>query len=350
MITGAPKRIAFPFSGQTVGGSHHSTLEIIKALDRAKYEPVIVLHDDAGPLATLLRAQDLTFEKLPPGFLSVLRFIKSQKINAVHLDNGPLRLFWLPAAKIARISYIHFQRTLVLRGHFEKRLSYALCDAVISNSKQTQQSLPPLPARIKQAVSYPVISLAQTPRNRSQNPVPVVGYVANMRPEKRPLVFIEAAKILKNSGLRARYVMVGGFFGDEENIIKTALEKAGLADDFTFTGAVADAQEYIAAFDLLLVPAMREAFGRVLVEAMGLGTPVIAADAGGHREIIEDGINGILIPVDDAAGFAAASRNVLEDSALRKRLIAGGLATAQKFAPETQIRAVMSVYDALLQF
>ena len=357
-----PRRILYPFSGKTVGGSHHSTLAIIDALDRSKFEPVIVLHENGGPLANLLRAENRAYETLPLNFFAALHFIKKHRIDAVHLDNGSLRLYWFPAAKLCRVPYIHFQRTLVLRGHLEKRFSYALFDAAISNSKQTQHSIPKLPKHVLQAISYPVINLAYSPQDRAQNrdfclhaagltaQKPLIGYVANMRDEKRPLTFIAAAKILKEHGIDAHYYMVGGVDGDEEQKLKNAVANANLTADFTFTGAVHDAQKYIGGFDLLITPAMREAFGRVLIEAMGLGTPVIAADAGGHKEIIDHGKNGFLVPVDDAAAFAQAAQNILQDPALRERIVSNGLATAAgKFSAARQIDAVTRIYKALLK-
>ena len=73
-------------------------------------------------------------------------------------------------------------------------------------------------------------------------------------------------------------------------------------------------EPWIAACDVLLVPAVEEPFGRSLIEAMLLGTPLIAADSGGNPEIIRHGETGYLVPPDDPDAFAERTLALLEDT------------------------------------
>src|SRR3546814_9209528 len=69
----------------------------------------------------------------------------------------------------------------------------------------------------------------------------------------------------------------------------------------------------MAACDALLVTAVDEPFGRTLIEAMLLETPVIAANSGGNPEAIEDGENGLIVPPDDPESFADAALALIDD-------------------------------------
>lgn len=78
-----------------------------------------------------------------------------------------------------------------------------------------------------------------------------------------------------------------------------------------------------------------ENFPHTVVEALAVGTPVIATAVGGVAEIVEDGHNGLLVPAGDSEAFAAALRRFLEDADLRERLRAAAAPSVERFAPES---------------
>jgi len=88
----------------------------------------------------------------------------------------------------------------------------------------------------------------------------------------------------------------------------------------------------LAACDAFLAPNEGgESFGMILVEAMAAGLPIVASAIPGFDEVVEDGVDGLLVPPGDAAGFAAALRRVLTDAALAGRLSATGRAHAARY-------------------
>jgi glycosyltransferase involved in cell wall biosynthesis len=88
--------------------------------------------------------------------------------------------------------------------------------------------------------------------------------------------------------------------------------------------------------------------GQVVLEAMAAGVPVVAADAGGPAEVIEDGVTGLLYPPGNVAALAEALQTLAADEALRARLAEAGRQRVANFAPETVARQVMALYRGLL--
>jgi glycosyltransferase involved in cell wall biosynthesis len=92
--------------------------------------------------------------------------------------------------------------------------------------------------------------------------------------------------------------------------------------------------ELLRAADGVLLPSSWENFPHVLVEALSVGTPVVATAVGGVPEIVEDGTNGLLVPPNDPDSLAAAIGRLLDDAALRDRLRDGARPSVARFAPE----------------
>ncbi|MFL5797825.1 MAG: glycosyltransferase family 4 protein [Actinomycetota bacterium] len=108
---------------------------------------------------------------------------------------------------------------------------------------------------------------------------------------------------------------------------------------------------YHAAAELFLSPATgQESFGYVLVEAMAAGLPVVASDIPGYREVVRDGVDGLLVRPSDAEALAAAVRTVLDDLDLAGRLSEAGRARARDFSWETVADRLEALYgDATAQ-
>lgn len=96
-------------------------------------------------------------------------------------------------------------------------------------------------------------------------------------------------------------------------------------------------------------PSVRgESFGMVLLEAMAAGCALVASDLDGHRNVATDGVNALLVPVGDPSALARALLRVLEDDALRARLIAGGRARAEELSMDRLAEAYLEIYASIL--
>jgi glycosyltransferase involved in cell wall biosynthesis len=98
--------------------------------------------------------------------------------------------------------------------------------------------------------------------------------------------------------------------------------------------------ELFAAADASVLSSSWENFPHAVVEALAVGTPVIATRVGGVPEVVEDGVNGLLVPPGDAAALAEAVRRFFADGALRDRLRAAAAPSVERFAPDTIVDAL----------
>jgi glycosyltransferase involved in cell wall biosynthesis len=114
-------------------------------------------------------------------------------------------------------------------------------------------------------------------------------------------------------------------------------------------GFVHDVPHALAGLDLLLHPGGAEGLGTAVVEAMALGVPCVAFAAGGLTEIIDDGINGTLVPQGDAPGFARATAHLVVDDRARRRLGDAGPERASGFSPDRMVDAILSAYRDVLE-
>ena len=106
---------------------------------------------------------------------------------------------------------------------------------------------------------------------------------------------------------------------------------------------------YHAAADVFCSPAVgQESFGIVLVEAMAAGVPVVATDIPGYREVVRDGVDGLLVPPNDPAALAGAIGRVLSEPELASALAAGGRARATGFAWDAVVPRLEAVYGRAL--
>jgi glycosyltransferase involved in cell wall biosynthesis len=167
---------------------------------------------------------------------------------------------------------------------------------------------------------------------------PLVGIVGRLEPWKGQDVFLRAAARVSRSHPDARFLVVGGAIlgweGDYPDDLRRLAAELGLGDRVHFAGHQADVQPWFDALDVVVHASLGEPFGLVLVEAMALGKPLVAAAAGGPLEIVEDWESGLLVPPGDPATLAGSLVRVLDDPALASALGRGATKRANSFSEE----------------
>ena len=368
-------RVLYPFSGDSVGGAQISSIELISCLTKYNIEPVIFLHSN-GPLAQYLRSRQINFiigEKIPLAqnralffeivrmllsALLVARFLVKNKIDVVHTNDGTMHKTWLVGSKVAKIKFVWHQRSY----DNSRRIGlYALlANRVITISEYCRSGLSKtiLPRTLLiydffpllTAEPNPVLKRAEIVRLSAQpGEVKIIGYVANITEQKRPFKFLEIASDLKKSTSQPLiFVMIGSYNEEMLAQLKEAKLNFGLGPEVMFLGPKTEISSWIAAFDVLVAPAKNEGLGRTLIEAIQVGTPVVASDHGGHREILEKNCMGVLIDPDDTGAFSTSILKQLDDKNLSRKSMAQAKCNIEKkFSQPKLVKDIFDVYQAL---
>jgi glycosyltransferase involved in cell wall biosynthesis len=179
----------------------------------------------------------------------------------------------------------------------------------------------------------------------------VVGFFGSLVTRKRPLLFVDA--IAEMRAQAPDLPLAAPIFGQDRQDLTDAIRQRaaarGVADCVHLMGFRHPPEPWMAACDVLLVPAVDEPFGRTLIEAMLLSTIVVAAASGGNPEAIRDGVTGHLVPVDDAVAFANRTLDLLADPVRMSALAEAARRDARaRFGLRQHAAAIMGVYDAML--
>ena len=194
-----------------------------------------------------------------------------------------------------------------------------------------------------------VFRLPDTNQKRTDGPF-TIGYVGRMLPGKGLKVLADALGQLTSEDWRL--LVVGD--GPEREGFEQQLSSYGIRDRATFTGAIDFAliPDYFHQLDVMVIPTettkrIREQFGRVIVEAMASGVPVIGSTCGAIPEVIGDA--GIVFPEGNAPALATAIRQVLSDENMRLRLKTAGQARVGQFSWETVAEKTYRLYEQVLR-
>jgi glycosyltransferase involved in cell wall biosynthesis len=175
----------------------------------------------------------------------------------------------------------------------------------------------------------------------------VVGGIANFKPQKGPLDFIEAARRAHEASRHLRFFFAGD--GELRGEVERAVTSAGLDGVVRLLGWRSDVAELLSASDLFLLTSLFEGLPRVVLQAMAAGLPVVATDTGGTAEVVRDGITGRLVPPGAPEAAARAVVALAESASLRARM---GAAGCRELGAEFDIRKMVTdleaIYDDLL--
>jgi glycosyltransferase involved in cell wall biosynthesis len=180
----------------------------------------------------------------------------------------------------------------------------------------------------------------------------VVVYVGRTVAAKGMNTLARAFRLIADAEQEAYLLVVGGRLEGErgtysrERFGRAVGEQA--AAHVLWQGIRGRVAPFIAAADVLVLPSRREGFGLTLAEAGALGRPVVATDTRGARAVVDPGVTGYLVPVDDADALAARALELLRDRGLAMRIgAAGRRRTAERFRREAVLAAYLEGYEEL---
>lgn len=370
-------RACFPFAGDTLGGSHLSTLLLMEGLKQEGIEAVAILHRTDGLLAAELRKRGISWitapavrivgnGKLLPQLWGMMAAasplaacISQERFDLVHVNDLRMQLTWAMAAKLAGAKLIWHQRST----NNSRRLGWysMLADAKLTISQFCLDRFSPLLAKGFQVIDNPFQTQAPRPdrslakaRLLLEAGLPpetkIVGFVGNFMARKRPEFFVHCSRVIcDRTGEKLFFPIFGEPRSEVKEQVVEAIEQRGVNHVCRIMGERFPIEPWLAACDVLLAPARDEPFGRTLVEAMLVGTPVVASDSGGHREIIKHGVNGLLVPMADVDGHAEAVLSLLRSREMAEQMAEQAyLSAIQRFSVPRHAAEIASLYRKIM--
>jgi len=174
----------------------------------------------------------------------------------------------------------------------------------------------------------------------------VVGTVGWLLPIKGPVHLLRAMPYVWERYPEACLMFVGK--GELEKELKEEVHRMGALGKVEFLGWRDDIPEIMQVFDVFVLPSRNEGMGRVLVEAMAAGKPVVASRVGGILDLVKEGQNGFFAAPGDEKGLAIAIKKLLDNKKMRDEMGKKGREMAREFSVERMVEKIDLLYASLL--
>jgi glycosyltransferase involved in cell wall biosynthesis len=378
-------RVLHPITRLTLGGSSENTIASCVALDRAGYDCMLATsfrESDASSLADARRRgcrvvdiPALGREVAPLADLTALaelvRLMRRERPAIVHTHTSKAGFIGRLAAVIARApAVIHQPHGHIFYGYYSPRRTAVFTalerqaarwtDRIITlTDRGAQEHLARGIGRAEQYVAVPSgvptaeLRAAAPPRGEARarlgldpDAFIVVG-LGRLVPIKGFDLLARALPAVVAQIPSARGLLVGD--GAERAHLGAIAASMGVAERLQMTGETTDVASYLAAADVVAVPSRNEGMGRVIVEAMALGLPVVATAVGGIPDVVTDGECGRLVEPEDVDALAAALVELGRDPALRRKLGEAAVRRAEAFSTAVASEKLLAVYATLVR-
>jgi len=282
-------------------------------------------------------------------------YLRRLRPDLVHANSLKAGVYGSLAARLAGVPLVWHVRDRIAGDYLPaaavravRVMTGRLTAAVIVNSQETATTLGSRAAAV--VVPEAIIAPASV-AVRAAGPL-TVGMVGRFAPWKGQDLFLRAFAQAFPDG-DAHCVLVGApLFGEEdfERRLHALADELDLGARVQFRGFRTDIWPELSRMDLVvhasLVP---EPFGQVVLEGMAAGVPVVAADAGGPRELIDHDVNGVLYPIGDESALARALSELARDGGRRARLADGGRDAVAAYHPDVIAARVQALYRGVAE-
>jgi len=355
-------------SGDVVGGGEISLYFLIKHLDKCRFQPVVLCPDRGrffskvealGIQPKLLKMPSLKGKGLlllPKTVQQLSRLVRREKIRLIHGNGSRCSIYAGLAARLTHVPLLWHVRIMDREPLLDRFLAF-LSTKIVTNSQAVAGRFEFIskPEQIS-VVHNGVDTNAFNPEvdgseirkelglEEKQKLVTILG---RMDAWKGHRFFLRAAQQTVKCVDQVTFLVVGD--GDLREELQEDAVKLGIADSVLFCGYREDIPKIIAATDVLVLASLAESFGRVVIEAMAMGKPVVATNVGGVPEIIRSDHTGILVELANPDAIAQAVVRLLKDEELSKKIGQAGLRRVQeKFTIEKHVQEIQRVYDSVL--
>jgi glycosyltransferase involved in cell wall biosynthesis len=330
-----PLRVAYVIKSMAVGGSQAHLTQVLRLLDRDRFDPVLYCLTGEGVLLDTVRglgvpvnapAARLSFKgpALVARMMTLARALRKQPADVVHNYLLRANLVGSVAARLARVPVVLSSK----RGCHERRgfelvaakIGNALADRVTVNAEAVREfvhanegcpkdKMTVIPSGVDTDRFRPLAGTGFKARLGLPEERPVIGVVTRMRVRKGVEEFICAVGQVRRAHADAHAVIVGEVDLDDD--LQALVRELGLEEHLSLLGRRSDMPEAYSAFDVFVLPSHDEGMSNAILEAMAMEKPVVATDVGGTGEVVRHGHTGLLVPPRDPEALAAAISEML---------------------------------------
>lgn len=361
------------------GGAEKSVVRLLQSLDKENFQISLLLGKMKGFLIEEIPKEVLVKElnvlHVRYALLKLIKYLRREKPDIFvsflsHVNTISTLAKFLSRTKTKfiiseRTTFSHTPeitktaKNRLLAFFFLKPLvkfTYPLADAIICVSKGVAEDLSGfLGSKEKIKVIYnPIVSndlyiLADQPMEHpwfSNQKTPIILAVGRLtRAKDYPILLRAFALICKK---KKTYLVILGE-GEERKNLENLVRKLRISENIAFLGFQKNPYKYMQKSLVFVLSSKREGFPNVIVEAMVCGCPVVSTDCqSGPNEIIENGENGILVPVGNEKALAEAILKVLNNCSLQKKISAEGKKRIQNFTAEKSVKEYEKLFQEVL--
>ncbi|WP_166805041.1 glycosyltransferase [Nitrosococcus wardiae] len=364
-----PIRILQLVQGLEIGGLEQMVITLVERLDPVRFKPAVCCFDVLGALVVQLTAKDIPVDFLPrkPGLdlsypLRLARFLRRKKIDILHLHNPTALFYGTLAGRIARTpAIIYTEHGRDFSSSWKVKLANrwlsALVNEVVAVAERGKTYLTSEEgfdsSRIKLIYNgidadkfnswvchdkrrEMLATLGLKPDD------PIVGVVARLDPIKNHASLLKAMVTVSQRVPGAMLLVIGD--GPLRLELEQQAQELRLGETVKFLGARSDVPELLSILDVFVLPSYNEGLSLTLIEACAVGKPIVATDVGGNSEVVEHGINGLLVPSDNPHALAKAITHILADKEATRRM---GQIARERFEKYFTADAMVASYELL---
>ena len=336
-------------------GSSLLTLRLARGLEQRELDTALICTHVSELDESLLRGvrlHEIPGYNVPLWGRIVLRTLcrdlKEQRPDIIHVQDPKLLSQGIRLARKLRRPLIVTVSDQSEAGGLVIRQPIPELKMVISVSESVQQQIPETPfmAQIAKCVILPGVEVpdaAQIDAPLDDDRPPVIGMAGPLEIVKGAAFFLRACHRVVEAGHDIRVVIAGS--GPEERSLRKLAGSLQLSSRLTFVDGGVAMAGYLEAIDIYCLPSLQQGLGVVMLEAMALGRPVIASGVGGVTSVIEDNINGLIVPPSDSRSLGDRIIEMLLDRDRARRIAAAGQQMVRdRFNEKRMLDQIMQVY------
>ncbi|MBO0858279.1 MAG: glycosyltransferase [Chloracidobacterium sp.] len=372
-------RILHLITSFEVGGTERQAVELLKRIDRRRFDLSLAALRLEGPLYQEVEA---IFPRAPQfpltsfynanaakQWMRLRAWMISERVEILHAHDFYAGLFGAAAAIGAGVRVIACQRHIRLsdrRAHeWGARLTRRLAHRVLVNSEAIRDCIlagghiaPEKIIVIHNGLSAAAerVALDNDVRAKQraallrefnlEDGAKLIGFVARLQPVKGHRFFIEAACRVVAVEPKAHFLLVGD--GALRPEIEQQAARLGVSDHVHLLGARDDAVSIAAGFDVAASASLSEGLPNAVMEAMAAGAPVVATAVGGTAELVIDGVTGFLVPPANAGQLSRRILDTLQNPGRSAQMAAQGrLRALSRFGIRRMVESVEHLYDEI---